>query len=143
MSDLKDRFDTLTPKEWEVVPLLAQRLFSKEIARRLSVTAEAVDKRIIAIRQKLGAQNRREVARLYEEYLYLVENKKDSVPDQTYQPPYVVSPDELTSDHVPEQNDREHDERVQARKPREILLILVAIAIAVSAAANAVSLLLK
>lgn len=53
------RFD-LTPREVEVVRLLAEDLAVKQIARSLGVTPKTVENRLTSIYAKLGVTNRRE-----------------------------------------------------------------------------------
>jgi DNA-binding NarL/FixJ family response regulator len=50
--------DTLTPREHEVLALLAQGLANKTIARRLSISDSTVKFHVNAIMTKLGAQSR-------------------------------------------------------------------------------------
>ncbi len=50
---------SLTPREWEVVRLLAQGLTSKEIAEALSISKKAVDFHRGNIRRKLGRRDPR------------------------------------------------------------------------------------
>jgi two-component system, NarL family, response regulator LiaR len=50
----------LTPKEKEVIDLLAKGLFYKEIAEKMSITVGNLKQKAHAIYQKLGASNRTE-----------------------------------------------------------------------------------
>lgn len=59
-------FLNLTAKQREVLDLLAEGLTSKEIARELSVSPSAIDQRLKGLKEKLGATNRAEIARLYQ-----------------------------------------------------------------------------
>jgi two-component system, NarL family, nitrate/nitrite response regulator NarL len=52
--------DTLTPREREVLQLLAEGLPNKSIARRLSITDHTVKFHVNAIMSKLGVQSRTE-----------------------------------------------------------------------------------
>lgn len=52
--------DALTPRELEVLPLLAQGLLNKEIADRLDITERTVKFHVSSILGKLGAGNRTE-----------------------------------------------------------------------------------
>jgi DNA-binding NarL/FixJ family response regulator len=56
--------EPLTPRELEVLRLLAQGLLNKEIARRLSITERTVKFHVSAILAKLGAGNRTEAVAL-------------------------------------------------------------------------------
>lgn len=62
---LAARLDTLTPKQREVVILVAEGLTSKEIARKLGITESAVNQRIEVVRQRLGGLSRSAIARIY------------------------------------------------------------------------------
>ena len=55
--------EPLTPRELDVLELLAQRLSAKEIAQRLTITERTVSRHTANIYLKLGANSRREVAR--------------------------------------------------------------------------------
>jgi len=57
--------DQLTDKEREVLDLVAQRHTTKEIARQLGLSINAVDLRISKAREKLGAGDRNEAIRIY------------------------------------------------------------------------------
>lgn len=61
----RDTLASLTDKQRAVLDLLIQHKSSKEIARALSISPYTVDQRIGAVRQKLRASNRSEVARAY------------------------------------------------------------------------------
>jgi DNA-binding CsgD family transcriptional regulator len=54
----------LTPRETEIMLLVAGGLQSKEIAQRLCISPKTVDNHIDTVRMKVGAQSRREAARL-------------------------------------------------------------------------------
>lgn len=56
---------TLTPKQRDVMALVADNRTSKEIAARLKISESAVNQRIEMIRQRLGGLPRGELARLY------------------------------------------------------------------------------
>lgn len=62
---LAARLDTLTPKQREVVILVAEGLTSKEIGRKLGITESAVNQRIEVVRQRLGGISRAAIARIY------------------------------------------------------------------------------
>jgi two-component system, NarL family, response regulator LiaR len=55
----------LTPREKEVITLLDQGLFYKEIAEKMSITVGNVKQKAHAIYQKLGASNRTEALNKY------------------------------------------------------------------------------
>ncbi|MCB2058663.1 MAG: helix-turn-helix transcriptional regulator, partial [Novosphingobium sp.] len=55
----------LTPKQREVLALVADNRTSKEIAGRLGISESAVDQRIEGVRTKLGGIPRGELARLF------------------------------------------------------------------------------
>ncbi|WP_369026925.1 helix-turn-helix transcriptional regulator [Qipengyuania sp. RANM35] len=55
----------LTEKQCEAIQLVAEGYTSKEVARILSISPKMVDRRIDAVRQKLGGVSRGEAARIY------------------------------------------------------------------------------
>ena len=61
--------DGLTRKEREVLDLLVQHHTTKDIARRLDLSPYTVDMRLRNAREKLGAVDRYDVARLYRKML--------------------------------------------------------------------------
>jgi DNA-binding NarL/FixJ family response regulator len=56
--------ETLTPRELEVLQILAEGLSNKAIARRLGISDQTVKFHVASIGGKLGAQNRTEAVRL-------------------------------------------------------------------------------
>jgi DNA-binding CsgD family transcriptional regulator len=58
-------FDSITDRQKEVLNLVLQHRTSKEIARALNIAPNTVDQRINAVRDKLGARDRAETARIY------------------------------------------------------------------------------
>ena len=54
--------DILTPREWEVLALLRDRLANPEIAERLGITRDAVKYHVSEILSKLGVSSREEAA---------------------------------------------------------------------------------
>jgi DNA-binding NarL/FixJ family response regulator len=54
----------LTPREWEVLTLVCQRLTDVEIGERLFISRRTVSSHVAHILNKLGANNRREAAAL-------------------------------------------------------------------------------
>src|SRR5439155_16709165 len=61
--------DILTPREWEVLELLRQRLSNEQIADRLGITLDGAKYHVSQILSKLGVASREEAAawRSYEE----------------------------------------------------------------------------
>lgn len=57
--------DILTPREWEVLALLAERRTNPEIAGALGITIDGVKYHVSQILAKLGVESREEAARLY------------------------------------------------------------------------------
>lgn len=57
-------FDTLTDREAEVLPLLAQGLTNREIAEKLIISAKTVEHHVSQILAKLGARSRAEAVAL-------------------------------------------------------------------------------
>src|SRR6266542_4254359 len=56
--------DILTPREWEVLELLRQRLSNEQIAERLGVTVDGAKYHVSQILSKLGVTSREEAAGL-------------------------------------------------------------------------------
>src|SRR5262245_52112286 len=56
--------DILTPREWQVVDLLAQGLTNEQIAERLQISFGGAKFHVAEIISKLGAQDRHEAVRL-------------------------------------------------------------------------------
>jgi DNA-binding NarL/FixJ family response regulator len=56
--------EALTPRELDVLQVLAEGLSNKAIARRLSISDQTVKFHVASIAGKLGAQNRTEAVRL-------------------------------------------------------------------------------
>jgi DNA-binding NarL/FixJ family response regulator len=56
--------ETLTPRELEVLQILAEGLSNKAIARRLGISDQTVKFHVASIGGKLGAQNRTEAVRI-------------------------------------------------------------------------------
>src|SRR5216110_1179246 len=54
--------DILTPREWEVLALLRDRLANPEIAERMGITRDAVKYHVSEILSKLGVSSREEAA---------------------------------------------------------------------------------
>lgn len=63
--------DGLTPKQIEVLELLAAHRTTKEIARELDIAPNTVDQRINAVREKWGTTNRKDTVRRYTQLLEL------------------------------------------------------------------------
>lgn len=64
-SKLCVRLESVTDRQREVLDLLLQHRTSKEIARELNIAPNTVDQRINAVRDKFGAKDRAETARIY------------------------------------------------------------------------------
>ncbi|MEA3263660.1 MAG: helix-turn-helix transcriptional regulator [Pseudomonadota bacterium] len=76
----RDTLASLTDKQRAVLDLLIQHKSSKEIARALSISPYTVDQRIGAVRQKLRASNRSEVARAYSALLMICDESAYGFP---------------------------------------------------------------
>ena len=63
----RDRYDTLTQREREVLQLTAEGLTSREIGERLAVSPRTVDKHRENLKAKLGLRNTAELTRFYME----------------------------------------------------------------------------
>ncbi len=61
-------FESLTPKQHEALSLASSHLTSKQIAQQLGVAPVTIDKRIEAVRAKLGSIPRASLLRLYGEW---------------------------------------------------------------------------
>lgn len=64
-SDEYERWSRLTEKQRACLDLLLERQTSKQIARRLDISKQAVDLRLTTARDILGASNRDETALIY------------------------------------------------------------------------------
>ena len=53
---------TLTPREGQVLDLMAEGLSNRQIADRLGIKTETVKKNVLHILQKLGVHNRTQAA---------------------------------------------------------------------------------
>jgi DNA-binding CsgD family transcriptional regulator len=63
--EIDPRLQRLTPKEREALDLVSQRHTTKEIARLLDLSLNAVDTRLFNARDKLGARDRNDAVRIY------------------------------------------------------------------------------
>lgn len=61
--------DAITPRQRSVLDLVLEHRTSKEIARELNIAPNTVDQRLNAARDKLGARDRAETARIYAQLL--------------------------------------------------------------------------
>lgn len=68
-ASVSELLDGLTHKEREALDLLVQHHTTKDIARILGLAPNTVDMRLRNAREKLGAMDRYDTARLYEELL--------------------------------------------------------------------------
>ncbi|MFN8490067.1 MAG: response regulator transcription factor [Caldilineaceae bacterium] len=59
------RFDQLTPRQVEILTLIAKGLCNKEIAHQLNISVSTVQNHVAALLAALGVQNRTEAAKLY------------------------------------------------------------------------------
>ncbi len=62
---------SITPRQRAVMDLVIEHRTSKEIARELGIAPNTVDQRINAVRNRLGARDRAETARLYSNLLLI------------------------------------------------------------------------
>lgn len=58
-------FESLTEKQHQALSLAAERLTSKQIAQELGVAPVTIDKRIEAVRTRLGSMPRSDLLRIY------------------------------------------------------------------------------
>lgn len=65
----------LTPRQFEILALLAQGLSNKEIARQLNISVPTVQNHVAALLAVLGVQNRTEAAALYWQHLSRMTNQ--------------------------------------------------------------------
>ncbi|MBA4046333.1 MAG: hypothetical protein C0471_18235 [Erythrobacter sp.] len=66
--DASSVIDSLTEKQHEALALAARHLTSKQIAQKLGVAPVTIDKRIEAVRARLGYISRSDLLRLYREW---------------------------------------------------------------------------
>jgi DNA-binding NarL/FixJ family response regulator len=57
--------DTLSPREIEVLQLVAEGLTDRQIGERLSISAKTVSEHVENVRNKLGASNRASAVYLF------------------------------------------------------------------------------
>jgi DNA-binding CsgD family transcriptional regulator len=62
MTDIRQRFESLSPRQFEIMVHVARHLSSREIGRILGLSAATVDSHIVAALQKLGLSSRRDAA---------------------------------------------------------------------------------
>jgi len=60
---------SLTPKQCEMLELVAEGLTGKEIAAQLDISHSAVSQRIETLRNKFGGLTKNEIARIYRQHL--------------------------------------------------------------------------
>lgn len=65
VSSAHTSLDSITDRQKAVMDLVLQHRTSKEIARELNIAPNTVDQRINAVREKFGAKDRAETARIY------------------------------------------------------------------------------
>ena len=70
-----DAPEELTPREWEVLGLLANGFHNKEIASRLNISAETAKSHVKSIYRKLKIKGRRDAIFRYFEFIRLLEKK--------------------------------------------------------------------
>ena len=62
MSDLRQRIEALSPRQFQILVFVAQHFSSREIGEKLDLSPATVDSHIAAALQRLGLQSRREAA---------------------------------------------------------------------------------
>lgn len=62
MSDMRQRIESLSPRQFEILVCVSKHLSSKEIGQRLGLSPATVDSHIAAALQKLGLASRRDAA---------------------------------------------------------------------------------
>jgi DNA-binding CsgD family transcriptional regulator len=62
MSDMRERIESLSPRQLEIMLCVAQHLSSREIGQALGLSPATVDSHIAAALQKLGLASRRDAA---------------------------------------------------------------------------------
>ncbi len=67
--------EKLTPREWEVLGLMANGFHNKEIASRLNISGETAKSHVKSIYRKLKINGRRDAIFRYFEFLRLLEKK--------------------------------------------------------------------
>ncbi|MBN8501525.1 MAG: helix-turn-helix transcriptional regulator [Sphingomonadales bacterium] len=81
----------LTPKQRDVLALVADNRTSKEIAARLGISESAVNQRIEMVRSRLGGLPRGELARLYRQEFALTDGSDDA-DEETWQKIHLPEP---------------------------------------------------
>ncbi|MET0819477.1 MAG: helix-turn-helix transcriptional regulator [Aeromicrobium sp.] len=67
-ADFAGGMDKLTPRELDVVRLVAQRLTNREIAERLFLSIRTVESHVLQARTKVGSARRQDLGRLFTEW---------------------------------------------------------------------------
>lgn len=62
MSDMKQRIESLSPRQFDILVCVARHLSSREIGRILGLSTSTVDSHVATALQKLGLASRREAA---------------------------------------------------------------------------------
>lgn len=114
--------DSLTEKQHEALALAARHLTSKQIAQQLGVAPVTIDKRIEAVRARLGHIPRPDLLRLYRDWCDDYGRPIDDpiILDQTEQPDAVPgAPQQVSS--LMFQDSIAFDERVSWDRSRRLL----------------------
>ena len=70
--------EELTPREWEVLGLVANGFHNKEISARLNISGETAKSHVKSIYRKLKINGRRDAIFRYFEFLRLLDNKGET-----------------------------------------------------------------
>lgn len=95
----KQEFDDLTERQRQVLDLIIDYKTSKEIARILGISHHTVDQHVDTCKSKLGAANRKELARIYKDL-------KDTCHKMTYEMLRIETPLILSNIHPESESER-------------------------------------
>ncbi len=109
VSRVSAAFDKLTPREREILRLIAAHLQSKEIARALNLSPKTVEMHVLSARRRLSGMSRRDAA-----LAFVAWEGGDPGSDYRKQPDGLAA---LTEPPLPDHEIGTGDERATAREP--------------------------
>lgn len=68
MASSMNLLELLTPRQLEIMELIANRLSARQIANTLRVGQYSIEKTTKTIKQRIGAETREEIAEIYNHY---------------------------------------------------------------------------
>jgi len=105
--DILERLNSLSPRQKEVMRLVARHYQNKEIARILGISEHTARAHAIAVRTKLGGVSRREAARILSEHADAI----GIPPERSYQSSGIADPAQAASSSDHHTSDGYDDDR--------------------------------